>query len=118
MLVVVAIVSASVVVARDAGDAAVPRLPKLGPARDIYDGDLGDPFILPVTGPGQEAHFVAFGTGDWPARVPTARSSDLTDWQEGPTPCPSSRHGQPPIRRTRSAGLLRLSTPGTASCCT
>ncbi len=87
-VVVVAIVGALVTFARGAGDTAVPRLPKLGPARDIYDGDLGDPFILPVAGPGQEAHFVAFGTGDWPARVPTARSSDLTNWQEGPDALP------------------------------
>jgi len=61
----------------------MPALPVLGPARDVYDGDLGDPFVLAVTTGGKVTGFVAFGTGDWPARVPTARSSDLTTWQEG-----------------------------------
>ncbi|MDQ6798091.1 MAG: glycoside hydrolase family 43 protein [Actinomycetota bacterium] len=87
-VVVGALIGALVSVARRAGGDAAPRLPRLGQARDVYDGDLGDPFILPVTAPGQAPRFVAFGTGDWPSRVPTARSSDLTTWQEGPDALP------------------------------
>ncbi len=87
-LVVVALVGALVVVARQSSDNAPRALPRLGPARDVYDGDLGDPFVLSVTRPGQAARFVVFGTGDWPARVPTAVSSDLTTWQEGPDALP------------------------------
>jgi beta-xylosidase len=63
---------------------AMPALPVLGPAHDVYDGDLGDPFVLPVTGPGGAVvRFVAFGTGDWPARVPTAGSDDARTWAAG-----------------------------------
>jgi hypothetical protein len=54
-----------------------------GPAHDVYDGDLGDPFVLPVSDAGQVVSFVAFGTGDWPARVPTATSADAMSWQKG-----------------------------------
>ncbi len=87
-LVVVALVAALVAVARQSGGDGTRALPRLGPARDVYDGDLGDPFVLSVTRPGQAARFVVFGTGDWPARVPTAVSSDLTTWQEGPDALP------------------------------
>jgi beta-xylosidase len=65
-----------------------PESPVLGPARVVYDGDLGDPFVLPVTSGGHVVRFVAFGTGDWPARVPTASSTDLSTWQEGPDALP------------------------------
>ena len=65
-----------------------PRLPELGPARDAYDGDLGDPFVLPVRAGGTVVSFVAFGTGDWPARVPTARTVDLKTWEQGPDALP------------------------------
>lgn len=67
---------------------AQPRPPVLGPARDVYNGDLGDPFVLPVTANGRVTSFVAFGTGDWPARVPTAYSTDLTTWHAGPDAMP------------------------------
>jgi len=87
-VVVVALVATLVAVARQAGGDARPRPPRIGQAHDVYDGDLGDPFILPVTAPGRAPTFVAFGTGDWPSRVPTARSSDLTTWQEGPDALP------------------------------
>jgi len=88
-LVILALLGALVaVLARRAGGDDSPRPPKLGAARDVYDGDLGDPFILPVTGAGQAARFVAFGTGDWPSRVPTAVSTDLNTWQEGPDALP------------------------------
>jgi beta-xylosidase len=54
----------------------------LGAARDAYDGDLGDPFILHVDEKGA-TRFVAFGTGDFPARVPTAVTTDLVHWDAG-----------------------------------
>ncbi|MCA1845342.1 MAG: glycoside hydrolase family 43 protein, partial [Actinobacteria bacterium] len=53
-----------------------------------YEGDLGDPFILPVGTTGSTTSFVAFGTGDWPARIPTARSRDLVTWEKGPDALP------------------------------
>lgn len=80
---------AAIVVARQPTGAAQPRAtPVLGPARDVYDGDLGDPFVLPVAAGGRVVSFVAFGTGDWPARVPTARSTDLATWVAGPDALP------------------------------
>ena len=72
-----------------AATSATPRLPVLGPARDAYDGDLGDPFVLPVTDGGHVVSFVAFGTGDFPARVPTAHTSDLSTWERGPDALPN-----------------------------
>lgn len=87
MLVVVS--GALVVVTRQPTAATQPpTLPVLGPARDAYDGDLGDPFVLPVAVGGHVQRFVAFGTGDWPARVPTASSTDLTTWVAGPDALP------------------------------
>lgn len=94
MLVVAGVIAVALVgaalVARGHGEAttAMPSLPVLGPAHDVYDGDLGDPFVLPVTAGGKVASFVAFGTGDWPARVPTAHSADLATWQAGPDALP------------------------------
>jgi len=86
---VVVVVGGIVVATRQPTQATQPgRLPTLGPARDAYDGDLGDPFVLPVTAGGKVVRFVAFGTGDWPARVPTARTSDLTTWEQGPDALP------------------------------
>ncbi|MEN3316526.1 MAG: hypothetical protein V7605_2760 [Acidimicrobiaceae bacterium] len=84
-VIVVALVATLVIVVRQgSGTAAgIPASPRIGPARDVYDGDLGDPFVLPVIAPGQATRFVAFGTGDWPARVPTASSSDSVTWQQG-----------------------------------
>jgi beta-xylosidase len=61
----------------------MPRLPVFGPAHDVYDGDLGDPFVLPVNADGKVVSFVAFGTGDWPARIPTAHSADAVTWRQG-----------------------------------
>jgi len=68
---------------------AMGRLPVLGPSRVVYNGDLGDPFVLPVTSGKVTTGFIAFGTGDWPSRVPTARSADLTTWQDGPDALPT-----------------------------
>jgi len=75
-------------VARSQRAVATPRPPVLGAARVAYDGDLGDPFILPVRRDGAVASYVAFGTGDWPAVIPTARSTDLATWQKGPDALP------------------------------
>jgi beta-xylosidase len=85
----VVLLAAVVIVPRQGGGGARPSLPVLGPSRDVYDGDLGDPFVLPVSRNGKVVSFVAFGTGDWPARVPTARTSDLTTWQQGPDALPT-----------------------------
>jgi glycosyl hydrolase family 43 len=85
---VVMLVGALLVVRRGTDPPTMPDLPVLGAAHDVYDGDLGDPFVLPVTSGATVASFVAFGTGDWPARVPTAHSTDLTTWQEGPDALP------------------------------
>jgi hypothetical protein len=68
--------------------AAATRLPILGPARVVYDGDMGDPFVLPVTAAGYVVRFVIFGTANHSARIPTAHSSDLTTWQQGPDALP------------------------------
>jgi len=87
-VVVFVVVVAGLVTGRSQRATATPRPPVLGPARVAYDGDLGDPFILPVATAGSVTSFVAFGTGDWPARIPTAHSSDLTSWQKGPDALP------------------------------
>jgi hypothetical protein len=85
---VVVLVAAVVVIGRSQRATATVRPPVLGPARVAYAGDLGDPFILPVTTAGAVKSFVAFGTGDWPARIPTAVSPDLVTWQKGPDALP------------------------------
>jgi beta-xylosidase len=85
---VVVLGAAVLIVGRSDRATATPRPPVLGPAGDVYDGDLGDPFVLPVTSAGGVTGFVAFGTGDWPARIPTARSADLVTWQRGPDALP------------------------------
>jgi hypothetical protein len=51
----------------------VPTLPRLGPARDAYDRDFGDPFVIAANGT-----YVLLGTDDPPDHIPTATSSDLT----------------------------------------
>jgi len=89
LAVIVAVVAATVVVfGRSQRATATPRPPVLGQARVAYEGDLGDPFILPVVTAGSISGFVAFGTGDWPARIPTARSGDLVTWEKGPDALP------------------------------
>jgi len=85
---VVVLAATGLVIARSQRATATLRPPVLGPARVAYTGDLGDPFILPVTGAGSATSFVAFGTGDWPARIPTAHSPDLMTWQKGPDALP------------------------------
>src|SRR5438105_2803680 len=89
--VIVVLVGAVLVAGGDAGTTSRLRPLVLGRARDVYDDDIGDPVVLPITAGGSVVRFVAFGTGNWPARVPTAHSTDLTTWQEGPDALP-----QPP----------------------
>ncbi|HEY4410195.1 MAG TPA: glycoside hydrolase family 43 protein [Acidimicrobiia bacterium] len=86
--VLVLLLTTGLVVARSQRAGATPRPPVLGAARVVYNGDLGDPFVLPVRRDGAVVGFVALGTGDWPAVIPTARSTDLTTWQKGPDALP------------------------------
>jgi len=119
---IVVLLATLVLVSRHGQPVARPRLPVLGPSRVVYNGDLGDPFILPVAGGGGDAGFVAFGTGDWPARVPTARSADLTNWQQGPDALPqlpswtapdpkNSLSWAPAVLRTGDGYLLYVTLP-------
>jgi arabinan endo-1,5-alpha-L-arabinosidase len=63
---------------------APPPLPRFGPARDVYDGDLGDPAVI-TAGP----TYVLFGTDDPPDHIPTATSTDLVTWVHGPDAVPT-----------------------------
>ena len=54
---------------------------KLDAARDVFDGDLGDPFVLPVKSAQKTSEYLVFGTNDDPAHVPLGRSFDLVHWQ-------------------------------------
>ena len=65
------------------GATGVPPLPRLGPARDVYAGDFGDPDIVAAG-----TRFVLFGTDDPPDHVPTATSDDLQAWVHGPDAVP------------------------------
>ncbi|MHB1534091.1 MAG: glycoside hydrolase family 43 protein [Acidimicrobiales bacterium] len=57
----------------------------MGIARAVYNGDVGDPFVLTLTDP---TRYIVFGTDDPPARVPTATSTDLIHWTSGPDAFP------------------------------
>jgi beta-xylosidase len=57
----------------------------LGPATTVFDGDVGDPFLLDTH---TSAGAVVFGTGTPPFRIPTATSSDLVHWRQGPDAFP------------------------------
>ena len=59
---------------------AAPRTVALGAGRDVFDGDIGDPFVLPVTAAAGQVQYFVFGTNDDPAHVPTATSPDLVHW--------------------------------------
>jgi len=124
--VIVVLLGALLVADRDGGATARLRPPVLGPARDVYDGDLGDPFVLPVTAGGTVVSFVAFGTGTWPGRVPTAHSTDLTTWQKGPDALPqlpdwaapdptNSLSWAPAALQTSQGYVLYVSLPDSAS---
>src|SRR5579859_6039470 len=73
---------------------AIPALPRFGVSQDVDQSDVADPYILPVsaavagdatpTGVVLESmtatKYLRFGTTDWRSNVPTAVSSNLTDW--------------------------------------
>jgi beta-xylosidase len=61
------------------------HLPTLGPAVTVFDGDVGDPFLLDTH---SSAGAIVFGTGTPPYRIPTATSPDLVHWQQGPDAFP------------------------------
>jgi beta-xylosidase len=72
----------------------IPALPRIGVSQDVDQSDVADPFVLPVSASvaGDAASttavlqsmtatkYVRFGTTDWRSNVPTAVSTDLTDW--------------------------------------
>jgi hypothetical protein len=64
-------------------------LPVLGQAADVYDGDIGDPFVLRVPGTHRSVEYVMLGTNDEPTHVPTAHSDDLRHWVRGPDALPT-----------------------------
>jgi len=104
-------VAGALVLARTGRATATLRPPVLGAAHDAYDSDLGDPFVLPVTADGSVVSFVAFGTGDWPARIPTAHSADLATWQKGPDALPDlPAWAAPDARHSRSWAPAVLDT--------
>jgi hypothetical protein len=73
---------------------AIPSLPRLGVSQDVDQSDVADPFILPVSAavagdptPTEAVlqsmtatKYLRFGTTDWRSNVPTAVSTNLTDW--------------------------------------
>lgn len=103
-VIVVALVATLVIVVRQGSGTAggIPASPRIGPARDVYDGDLGDPFVLPVISPGQATRFVAFGTGDWPARC-----RDATELANRITSNMASRGVDPRPEETGPGEILR-----------
>jgi beta-xylosidase len=104
ILVLVAVVTAVLVAGGPSNTgpspSAVPALPRLGPIKIVYNGDVGDPFVLTTSAPatatasgskastGASAGYQLFGTDDWPDHVPTAHSQDLATWQNGPDALP------------------------------
>src|SRR5579885_3290037 len=104
------------------GAPRVPPLPVLGATHDVFDGDIGDPFVLPVAGVG----YWVFGTNDWPAHVPTGFSTDLVHWQRGPDALPAmprwaapdptnSLVWAPAVLATPSGYLMYVTVPDAAS---
>lgn len=63
----------------------IPPPPTLAAATDIYNGDVGDPFVLTATGtlPAGSPRYVVFGTDNRRDRIPTATSDDLRHWVGG-----------------------------------
>jgi beta-xylosidase len=123
---VAVLVGAILVSIRHSPTTRVPTSPVLGPARVVYEGDIGDPVVMPVTSKGGAVSFVAFGTGDRRARVPTAHSADLTTWQQGPDALPvlpdwtapdprHSRSWAPAVLDTGHGYVLYVSLPDARS---
>ena len=84
-----ALAAITIVIAGGCSTTAAPgrRLPVLDTARIAYDGDVGDPSLLKV-GTGGQTQYYLYGTDDWPSHIPTATSTDLTTWREGPDALP------------------------------
>jgi hypothetical protein len=73
---------------------SIPPLPRVGPSRDVDQSQVADPFILPVGSSAPAAagdtravlqsmsatRYLRFGTAARRFNVPTAVSTDLTDW--------------------------------------
>ena len=103
----------------------LPVLTSAGPTASA--GDLGDPAVLTVPG-GVDgpAHYVVFGTGDWPFNVPTASSTDLKTWHRGPDAMPvvpawssddptHSHIWAPAVRRIDHRWMMYVTVPDRAS---
>jgi hypothetical protein len=100
----------------------IPKLPVLGTATDVFDGDFGDPFILkPAAGA-----YVMFGTDDPPDHIPMATSPDGQTWTQGPDavpvlprwagPDPHDSHVWAPAAVKTSRGyMLYITVPDAAS---
>jgi hypothetical protein len=115
-------ISAGFIAASRASSGAIPRIPVLGASRDVFDGDIGDPFVLPVAGVG----YWVFGTNDWPDHVPTGFSADLVHWTRGPDAMPTlpawaapdptnSLVWAPAVLPTHAGYLLYVTVPDAAS---
>jgi beta-xylosidase len=79
--------------------ASASRLPVLSPVSAVYDGDIGDPFVLPVQRGPLAGEFFVLGTNDFPSHVPTAHSTDLQHWEAGPDALPTLPAWASPDRR-------------------
>lgn len=87
---------------------AVPPAPVLGSATTVYDGDLGDPFLLDTH---TSAGYVVFGTDDPPFHIPTATSTDLVHWRQGTDAfpqLPSWAAPDPEFARTWAPAVIAL----------
>ena len=114
-LVTAAAVTTTITMAAKSSPAAppIPSLPVLSGTRVAYNGDLGDPFVLVDHHAPGALSYIVFGTGDWPARVPTAVSPDLVQWARGPDAMPDLPEWAAPDPRnsfTWAPAVVRLGT--------
>jgi beta-xylosidase len=99
----------------------LPVLTSAGPTPSA--GDLGDPAVLTVpAGVDGPAHYVVFGTGDWPFNVPTATSTNLKTWRRAADAMPvvpawsaddptHSHIWAPAVRRIDGRWLMYITVP-------
>jgi beta-xylosidase len=94
LLVLVLVVLTIVGAERAPSSQAIPALPRVGTAQDVDQSDVADPYIVTVgsavageavrTGVVLQSmsttRYIRFGTTDWRSNVPTAVSTNLTDW--------------------------------------
>ncbi len=101
-------------------------MPIVGQPRAVERDDVGDPFILNVTGSGgsSKPSYVLYWTTDWRSNVPTAVSSDLVHWRRVPDSLPvlptwatSSKRDTwgPTVHRVGRLWVLYYSTKDSAS---